>query len=222
MAGTVLVAALPLAILATKTRAVWLSFVLSAIWLTSKLNDRRLRRALLVAGISGAVAMLAIIGLADGVRGLGDRFEESSPVEFRVAAYHAGYEMFLERPLFGWGTKELQEELARRISGFHGESFAVHNTYFDVLLEQGVVGLALYLWIVCALFRLGCRETNSAAPVVASIHKAWLPLLAGYFVNATFVVMNYQFVNGLLFTCAGVLAAHSHLRNHPLELSRQP
>jgi hypothetical protein len=27
-----------------------------------------------------------------------------------------------------------------------------------------------------------------------------------YFVNATFVVMNYQFVNGLLFTLAGILA----------------
>jgi hypothetical protein len=32
-------------------------------------------------------------------------------------------------------------------------------------------------------------------------------LLAVYWVNATVVVMNYQFVNGLLFTMAGMLAA---------------
>jgi O-antigen ligase len=222
VAGIVLIAALPLAILATKTRAVWLSFVLSAIWLTLKMNDRRLRRALLVVGIATAVAMLAIVGLGDGGRGLGDRLEESSAVEFRVAAYHAGYEMFLARPVFGWGTKELQEELARRINGFRGESFAVHNTYFDVLLEQGGLGLGFYLWIVCALFRMGRRELTSSHPVVASIHRTWLPLLAVYFVNATFVVMNYQFVNGLLFTCGGILSAHTHLEKHALEAPRQP
>jgi len=30
-----------------------------------------------------------------------------------------------------------------------------------------------------------------------------------YLLNATFVVMNYRFVNGLLFTLAGVLAAQN-------------
>jgi O-antigen ligase len=222
VAGMVLVAALPVAILATKTRAVWLSFAVSAIWLTSKLNDRRLRRTLLVVGMIGAFAMLVIVGSTHGGRGLGDRLEERSAVEFRIAAYHAGFEMFLERPLFGWGTKTLQEELARRIRGFRGESFAVHNTYFDVLLEQGVVGVGLYLWIVISLFRLGRRKRTSRDPVVASIHEVWLPLLAVYFVNATFVVMNYQFVNGLLFTCAGILAAHSSPKKHALELARVP
>jgi hypothetical protein len=33
-----------------------------------------------------------------------------------------------------------------------------------------------------------------------------------YFVNATFVVMNYQFVNGLLFTFAGILARRGKAR----------
>jgi hypothetical protein len=35
----------------------------------------------------------------------------------------------------------------------------------------------------------------------------WPILLAVYWVNAGLVVMNYQFVNGLLFTLAGMLAA---------------
>ena len=62
--------------------------------------------------------------------------------------------------------------------------------------------------IVSAMFRLGRGKESNPATVIASIHRAWLPLLAVYFVNATFVVMNYQFVNGLLFTCAGILAVH--------------
>jgi hypothetical protein len=35
----------------------------------------------------------------------------------------------------------------------------------------------------------------------------WPILLAVYWVNAAMVVMSYQFVNGLLFTMAGMLAA---------------
>jgi hypothetical protein len=35
----------------------------------------------------------------------------------------------------------------------------------------------------------------------------WPILLAVYWINAAMVVMSYQFVNGLLFTMAGMLAA---------------
>jgi len=33
--------------------------------------------------------------------------------------------------------------------------------------------------------------------------------VAVYLLNGSFVVMNYQFVNGLLFTIAGILAAQN-------------
>jgi hypothetical protein len=38
-------------------------------------------------------------------------------------------------------------------------------------------------------------------------HRLWPVLLAVYWVNAAMVVMSYQFVNGLLFAMAGMLAA---------------
>jgi len=38
-------------------------------------------------------------------------------------------------------------------------------------------------------------------------HNLWPLLLGVYWVNAAVVVMNYQFVNGLLFAMAGMLAA---------------
>jgi hypothetical protein len=209
MTGFILLAALPLAIVATKTRGVWLSFAISVIWLISKMSDRRLRRAFVVVGIAGTVGVSSMIVFSRGGGGLGDRLQENSPVEFRMAVYRAGWEMFVERPVLGWGTQELQNELAHRIDGFQGDSFAVHNTYFDVLLEHGAVGLGLYAWLVVALFRLGKRGAQDSETVLASIHSVWPVLLGVYFVNAMFVVMSYQFVNGLLFTCAGILAAHS-------------
>jgi O-antigen ligase len=201
-------ASVPVAILATKTRGVWLSFAVSVMWLISRMGEKRLRRAAVGLGIVGILAIATAIEFGDGGRALRDRLQEDSTVEFRMAAYRAGWEMFLERPLWGWGMQQLHNELARRMSGFQGDSFAVHNTYLDVLLELGAVGLGLYLWLVVALFRLGRNRAQDSESVVGSIRSVWPLLLSVYFVNATFVVMNYQFVNGLLFTCAGVLAAH--------------
>jgi O-antigen ligase len=125
-----------------------------------------------------------------------------------MAAYQAGWEMFLARPLTGLGTAELQAELADRIRGFRGEAFAVHNTYLEILLEHGIFGIGLYGWLMVALFRLG-RERPGDPNSVASLRSLWPLLLGVYLVNATFVVMNYPFVNGLLFTFAGILAANT-------------
>jgi hypothetical protein len=42
-------------------------------------------------------------------------------------------------------------------------------------------------------------------------------MLGIYWVNAALVVMNYQFVNGLLFSMAGMLAAQQRRAAHELE-----
>jgi hypothetical protein len=44
---------------------------------------------------------------------------------------------------------------------------------------------------------------------VALLRSVWPLLLSVYLVNGMFVVMNYLFVNGLLFTFAGILAANT-------------
>ncbi|HEY1272917.1 MAG TPA: hypothetical protein VGF08_13065, partial [Terriglobales bacterium] len=79
-------------------------------------------------------------------------------------------------------------------------------------VEQGAVGLGLYLWMVVGLFRLGGRHRHSGGEAVdtmffSSLRRLWPLLLGVYLVNGCFVVMNYQFVNALLFTIAGILAA---------------
>ena len=200
-----LLASLPLAILATRTRGVWLSFAAS-VALLALCAERGLRRVCLgLIGIGG-VAFFAVLLVGDGLK---DRLVERSPVEFRMAAYQAGWEMFLERPFAGWGTNQVQSQLPGRISTFAGQSFAVHNTYLDVLLEHGLLGLGLYLWLVARLFQLRKGGTQEEPDTIASVRSLWPLLLGVYFVNASFVVMNYQFVNGLLFTLAGILAAHS-------------
>jgi O-antigen ligase len=206
----VLLASVPLAILATMTRAVWLSFAGTVLALIFMSNSRTLRRAcvglVLIAGAGGLV-VLSSPELGSELR---DRLEERGPVDYRAAVYAGGWDMFLQRPLTGWGFHRMPGELPRHVSGYDEKVLYPHNTYLELLVEHGVVGLALYLWLMREMWRLG----RGAIPadekdgfLDSQFHRMWPILLAVYWVNAAMVVMSYQFVNGLLFAMAGMLAA---------------
>jgi len=211
--AAILLAALPFAILATKTRSVWLSFAASIALLVFSRNQR-LRRLCVSMLLAGALGLLAICLLSDHQCSLSNRLAERSPVEFRMAMYQAGAEMFLMKPLLGWGGAAMQAELAARVSDFHQEEFYFHNTYLEIAVQYGLLGFALYLWLVVALFRVGRRRDNEPDFVCSSFaddgfRSLWPLILLVYLVNASFVVMNYQFVNGLVFSLAGILAAQN-------------
>jgi O-antigen ligase len=201
--------ALPVAVLATMTRAVWIAFAVSTIALGFRLGVPRLRRACVGLALAGLVAGLGIFltdnSLANSLR---ERTGERGSVEARVAVYDAAWSMIQERPLTGWTSGGLYSELARRMQGYHLRSFYVHNTYLSLLIEFGVPGLALYGILFFNLFRLS-RTSKSAdeSPPLYALRKAWPILLCVYLFNAFFVDMAYQFVIGLMFTVAGLLCA---------------
>lgn len=217
--ATLLLAGLPLAILATLTRSVWLGFGVTTIFSLRWTISRRVRRACYAILCSGAVALL-LVAAGKASEAADGRLTDEETVNFRMAAYEAGWTMFKERPFLGWGASRVQTELADRIEGFHGEVFVVHNTYLEILLEHGLLGFALYIWLAVSLMRVG-RTAAACEPHTAQREflggaggrTLWLLLLGVYFINAMFVVMNYQFVNGLLFTIGGALAYRDqHLR----------
>jgi O-antigen ligase len=205
--------ALPLAIVATKTRAVWLSFALSILALLFFSPSPRLRRACLCLALAGATGLAAVVAFTDRNNSLSDRLEERGPVMFRMAVYQAGWEMFLEKPLAGWGATDMQIELSKRISDFHQEQFFFHNTYLEIVVQYGLVGLLFYVWIVIDLLKLGRSRSRlrftDGSFLDQEFRAMWPLLLAVYLLNGTFVVMNYQFVNGFLFTVAGLLSAQN-------------
>jgi O-antigen ligase len=204
-----LLASVPIAILATMTRAVWLSCAGTIVALAFLSRKRRLCKAcmagaILVAGL-GTAFITTDLGSA-----LTERFEERGPIDYRQAVYAGGWEMFLERPGLGWGFHQMPEELPRHVSGYHEKVLYPHNTYLELMVELGAPGLLLYLWLMWEMFRLGRapvppREEDGFLGY--SFHRIWPLLLAVYWLNAAVVVMSYQFVNGMLFTLAGMLAA---------------
>jgi O-antigen ligase len=200
--------ALPLAVLATMTRAVWISFAVSTIVLGFRLIERRLQALCALLAVVGLLVGLAI-GLSDhSLRtALWDRTGERGPVAARLSVYDAGWAMFEERPLTGWAPAGMYAELARRMEGYHLRTYYVHNTYLALLVEFGVPGLALYGILFFNLFRLAWHSPPGESGPVAALRKVWPILLSVYLFNAFFVDMAYQFVIGLMFTVAGMLCA---------------
>ncbi len=200
--------ALPIAVLATMTRAVWISFALSTLVLGFWFIKRRLQALCIVLVVAGLLGGLAI-GFSDHSlkNALWNRTEERGPVEARMAVYNAGWSMFLERPFTGWPAGGMYAELGRRMEGYHLRIFYVHNTYLALLVEFGVPGLALYGILFFNLFRLSRRGPPGESGSIAALRRAWPVFLGVYLFNAFFVDMAYQFVIGLLFTAAGMLCA---------------
>jgi putative inorganic carbon (HCO3(-)) transporter len=206
----VLLASLPLAILATMTRAVWLSFAGTVMALVFLSKNRVLRFACIAGAVAGGAVLGVVMSSQDSGGAVVERLEERGPVDYRAAVYAGGWDMFLQRPLWGWGFHSMPVELPRHVSGYTEKLLYPHNTYLELLAEHGVAGLGLYLWLMWEMWRLG----RGAIPVNERegfldryFHRLWPILLGMYWVNAAVVVMSYQFVNGLLFTMAGMLAA---------------
>jgi O-antigen ligase len=213
-----LLVSLPLAILATMTRAVWLSFGGTVVALVFRCKNRVLLRSLIALVILGGVgfAVALIPGESEGA--LSERLEERGPVDYRAAVYAGGWQMFLEHPLTGWGFNRMPAELPRYVDGYKEKILYPHNTYLELLVEHGVFGLACYLWLMWELWRLRRGAIPSGERhgfLDREFHRLWPILLAVYWVNAAMVVMSYQFVNGLLFTIAGMLAAQQRRAEAP-------
>jgi putative inorganic carbon (hco3(-)) transporter len=206
----VLLASVPVAILATMTRAVWLSFVGTLLALAFASRSALCRRACLVLVLVAGAGFAVLLSSADLGGAFKDRLQEGGPVSYREAVYAGGWQMFLERPVMGWGFHQMPAELPRYVSGYREKVLYPHNTYLELLVEHGIVGFGLYLWLMWELWRLGRSQIparEEAGFLDRQFHRMWPIMLCVYWLNAAMVVMSYQFVNALLFTIAGMLAA---------------
>jgi O-antigen ligase len=202
----------PLAIVATMTRAVWLAFgcSMALMWAAARRRpSRRVGAALLAASVAAVVVVVVASG---GKReGLSERLHDEDSVEYRFALYSASWELFAERPLLGWGINQAPTRIRERLVGWDGvETATPHNTYVEMVLEHGLVGLGLWVWIIARLLAIG-RGLRAVAPpdrgraaLDAGFFGVSRIVLVVYLINGTFVVMNYQFVNMLVFTVAGI------------------
>jgi putative inorganic carbon (hco3(-)) transporter len=203
-----LLGSLPLAILATMTRAVWFGFLGSAVAMAWVVKEQWVRRLVMGLLVLCTLALTMTLN-GDAFRtALFDRAAESGPVEIRAAIYRASWEMIGERPLLGWGPNQMPAEVAQRMPDYELDKYWAHNTYLELLVEHGILGVSLYACMIVSLFRLTRTRLSDSGGGIA-FRAVWPIVLSVYLFNAIFVVMNYQFVDALVFTMGGMVAAQN-------------
>ena len=212
--AAILFCALPVALLATRTRAVWIASVLSVLCLVFFASTLKLRRVALAWCVLAIISSGILLLYRTDQDSFAQRAMDRSPVDFRTEIYSAGWQMFVEKPVLGWGNEhDIQAEVEKRVSNFHPEYYVFHNTFLELAVQRGLLGVGLYVWLMICLFRLRKEGAvpDDTAGALSNPHfrKLWPLLLGIYLLNASAVVMNYQFANAVLFTIAGILAAQT-------------
>lgn len=114
-------------------------------------------RPVVLAGAAAALAGLVLLVAAPDVVRLEDRSLDDAS-SGRVSLMRGGAEMFLDRPLAGFGSGSFAEEFREReeVSSEEAAS-ASHTIPITVAAEQGIVGLGAYLLVLWAAFGLVFR-----------------------------------------------------------------
>jgi O-antigen ligase len=129
---------------------------------------------------------------ADDIAYAGQRIGTDQTVRGRLPVVLASINMFVEKPVFGWGYNNF-DLYDRQFQGRVGDlaapekDHASHNVYLTIAAEQGAVGLLLFLLPVVGLFTASLRKWPSLAADGFWSRKLlvilWLTIAAHFAVN---------------------------------------
>jgi len=150
---------------------------LSIIPLTMVLSPGRLAA---VIGLLGICASLVIAYVPDKVvQRLGSTTSSVESVNFggRFRLWVAGVHAFTRRPMLGYGVGSFKSAITPEMGQ---DALVAHNSFLSVLVEEGMVGLVLYLTMIGAvgtpLLRLPKLERRFTLVLYATLITAMLPL----------------------------------------------
>lgn len=204
------------AIVFSKTRSVWLALALGLTMLV--LADRRFRRPILSIGAVGVLVLIVSWPILRETQLAKGRALEVGPIYNRVALTATAAKMAVHRPIlgYGWGRFTYLEQRRDHVTSLMGvhpqyaiEMGSPHNTYANLLVMLGLVGLLLYLYILLRgwgnAWRLGSEATmagtlsRDAALVGLAVVTTFL--LCGLFTD----LMSYQHASTMTLVMLGVI-----------------
>lgn len=204
----------------TKTRSVWLSFVVCGlVW--AAYSRRRISRVVSVCVFSAATLMVVLLNMDNFMSGDRERggMTDTEPLLLRIGLAQMSAEIVKEYPLFGIGFghfRDFAPSYARDpASPFYafGTTALEHNNLLSIAAETGLVGLGLYLVMVVVLLRYSVRLYRKLPPggpgfVSRDLLVLYWILTAAYFVDGTFrETSDNPFANSLFFGLSAVPVA---------------
>jgi O-antigen ligase len=218
----------------TKTRSVWLSFVLCAvIWATY--SRRRTTRVVSVSLLVSAAVLIAVLNMDNFLSEDRDKggLTDTEPILLRVGLAQMTWEIVKEHPLFGVGFGHFRDHapgFARDPSSpFYafGTTALEHNNLLSIVAETGLAGLGLYLAMMVYLVRFSIRLYHKLPPRSPGLINRdllvlyWI-LTAAYFIDGTFrETSDNPFANSLFFGLSAVPVALDFLLS-PVPIRARP
>ncbi|MGH7513464.1 MAG: O-antigen ligase family protein [Gemmatimonadales bacterium] len=143
----------------------------------TKLSPRKLATALTILLIGGGLAAAYVPEKIVNRLATTQSEVEDLRLGGRFKLWVAGIRAFVYKPMMGYGSGGFVRAITPQLGS---ESLVAHNSYLSVLVEEGVVGLTLYLAMLLATFRavltLPQLERRFALVLLATLATAMLPL----------------------------------------------
>jgi O-antigen ligase len=199
--GRVLAVLLVMGVFSTVSRGGFLGMILVLVLVAVQYRRRFHPRylGLLVAGLAIAAIMVVSVLPQDFFErqaSLVTQGTEDESVSRRSYYIQVGWEAFQQRPIIGWGTSSFQEIWVRSevTRLFNMEKRPAHNTYMEVAVGSGLLGLAAFGLL------LGCAYWNYRTAdrlLRAQGHEAEAHLMGAYKLGMMAVLFYFLIKSGL-------------------------
>jgi O-antigen ligase len=214
------------AILLTFTRSAWLALAVMGVYFgfnapdllppSSRLTTERIRRVVRLLIVSAAVALVSATGL---VRTKGRPIGNSDDRSFwgRVAIWRTAWGIFRERPLTGYGFATYSKVqyrpryLTSDLQRYNPMNIEPKNFWLNLACEFGLVGLAVWGWLMLAyvrLYRVGRQSLRTGTPeraVFIGIHASLFGLVVAGLFDTPILAQGREAATLVTFVCLGVM-----------------
>lgn len=198
----------------TFSRSVWIGAAL--VLLLSVILHRSTMKSLLPLAVL-TVALLFSGILSQYAAYARERFNDSETIYGRIGRIQASFHMFEVHPIFGWGYRQMDVhfvEYLRQIPYFVDIGYiggVSHFTLFTILVELGVVGLALYVVPIFLIIRRSIRASRHmpregfwSRELVTVI---WITVAVFLWTSSTMDMKYFPFALSLFWFLLGVLSS---------------
>ncbi|CAG9245101.1 O-antigen ligase family protein [Paraburkholderia unamae] len=195
------------------------------VWQLVHLRSARAGRIRLVATLACIVACMGLVYYAFTAKDsrLADTGQEITSYEnknqvtsagVRLEFYRRSVELFAHRPIAGYGVGSVLPEFERLAKNQTGGRAVMignpHNEFLLMAVQLGVIGIALFVWLLVALYR-ECRRVDPLARSV--IYGYLLAFVVGCAANSLLL----NFTEGNLFILlSGILLYSRRVDDNPL------
>ncbi|MDP8256601.1 MAG: glycosyltransferase [Candidatus Alcyoniella australis] len=204
-----------LALFFTYARSAWVGLFCGALFLGYQRGRRALMTLLLVGVGVGLVLSLASPSLQRRVMSMG---RTGVNLE-RILTWESTVRMIQDHPLTGVGPRNYRTSIPPYREDYNisfTSSAHAHNIYLQVPAEYGLLGLAAFVWLMVAIFRLGLGRVSGRLPPRpdAALHLGATAALVSFMAAGMFQhVFGDEEVMMLFAALAGTLVARGSQDN---------